>query len=118
MIELADGQVWAFGGMSHMGVNSAYITRVDGDEPRPLFVTEPVVRREEDRETGRPSVPITHIIEEVGDLVVFSYSEVFRVDKKLTTWKKLATPGRQLSRRASRRGQLLPGRARCSFAAA
>jgi hypothetical protein len=93
LIELADGQVWAFGGMSHMGVNSAFITRIDGDEPRPLFETQPAVTRAEDRETGRPRVPITHIAEEVGSLVVFSYSEVFRVDKKLTTWKKLATLG-------------------------
>ncbi len=40
-IELRDGQVWSFGGSSHMGYNSGYITRVDGAEPRPLYAFEP-----------------------------------------------------------------------------
>jgi hypothetical protein len=35
-IELADGQVWAFGGMSHMGSNEGEITRVDDGEARTL----------------------------------------------------------------------------------
>ena len=39
-VERADGQVWAFGGTSHMGLNSAFITRVDQPNPRRLFAYE------------------------------------------------------------------------------
>ena len=38
-----------------------------------------------------PRLPITHIVEEDGGLLVFSYSDVFRVDKALKSWKKVAT---------------------------
>ena len=36
-------------------------------------------------------MPITHVVEEDGGLLVFSYSDVFRVDKALKSWKKVAT---------------------------
>ena len=36
-------------------------------------------------------MPISHIIEEGESLLVFSYDDVFRVDKTLKTWKQAAT---------------------------
>ncbi len=90
-VELRDGQVWAFGGSSHMGFNTGYITRVDGDEPRPLFTFEPSRQPGKEPDAGRPRWPITHVVEEDGGLLVFSYSDVFRVDKELKFWKKFAT---------------------------
>jgi hypothetical protein len=90
-IELRDGQVWAFGGTSHMGVNHGYVTRIDGAEPRPLVTFEPPRDAEKKPNPEQPSLPITHIVEEKDALLVFSYSDVFRVDKSLKTWKKVAT---------------------------
>ncbi|MHC5540423.1 hypothetical protein ACYOEI_19555, partial [Singulisphaera rosea] len=90
-VTLRDGQVWAFGGTSHMFTNSAHITRVDGDEPRPLFHFQPHPGLENEPDPGRPRFPITHIVEEDDGPLVFSYSDVFRVDRELKAWKKVAT---------------------------
>ena len=38
-----------------------------------------------------PALPISHIIEENESLLVFSYDDVYRVDKTLRTWKQFAT---------------------------
>lgn len=90
-VELRDGQVWAFGGTSHMGFNSGVITRVDGVEPRPLFAFEPPRGRAQQPDPAGPRLPITQVVEEEGGLLVFSYSDVFRVDRALSTWKRAAT---------------------------
>jgi hypothetical protein len=91
-IELADGQVWAFGGMSHMGSNEGEITRVDDGKARTLasFRAHMNVPQPEPN-PSRPCMPITHILEEKGGLLVFSYSDVFRVDKAFKAWNKAAT---------------------------
>jgi hypothetical protein len=90
-IELRDGQVWAFGGTSHMGSNYGEITRIDVAEPRTLFAFDPPEDPEKEPDPNLPRMPITHIVEENGGLLVFSYSDVFRVDKELKSWKKVAT---------------------------
>jgi len=91
LIELRDGQIWAFGGTSHLGLNDGYITRIDGAEPRPLFAFDPPEGIGKAAEPGRPALPITHVIEETDGLLVFSYSDVFRVDRELKSWKQVAT---------------------------
>ena len=90
-IELRDGQVWAFGGTSHMGSSSGSVTRIDESRPRQLssFGSHPEIEKAPD--PRRPILPITHIVEEDGSLLIFSYSDVFRVDKALKSWKKVAT---------------------------
>jgi hypothetical protein len=90
-VELRDGQVWTFGGTSHMGFNSGFIIRIDGVEPRPLFTFEPPREEGKAPDPSLPMLPITHIVEEDGGLFVFSYSDVFRVDKTLSSWKTAAT---------------------------
>lgn len=91
-IELCDGQVWAFGGTSHMGFNYGEIVRVDVARPQTLFAFEPPDEPEKEPDPGRPRLPITHIVEEGdGRLLVFSYSDLFRADRALLTWKKAAT---------------------------
>ncbi|WP_254053384.1 hypothetical protein [Singulisphaera sp. GP187] len=90
-IELCDGQVWSFGGSSHMGYNSGYITRVDGAKPQPLYAFEPPRNPEGEPDPGRPSLPITHIIEEDNGLLVFSYDDVFGVKQTLNSWRRFAT---------------------------
>jgi hypothetical protein len=90
-VELLDGQIWAFGGSSHMGFNYGEITRADIAEPRTLFAFDPPRDPEKGPDPSLPRMPITHIVEENGGLLVFSYSDVFRVDKALKSWKKVAT---------------------------
>lgn len=91
-VELRDGQVWAFGGSSHMGLNRANITRVDLAEPRALFFAfKPPREADDEPEPGRPTFPITHVLEEGGKLLVLSYSDLFRTDQALGTWEKVAT---------------------------
>jgi hypothetical protein len=74
-----------------MGMNTAFVTRVDDGRAHPLIVFDPPNQAADDRDTGRPRLPITEIVEEKGGLLVFSFSDVFRVDKSLETWKKTAT---------------------------
>ncbi len=90
-IELRDRQVWAFGGTSHMGFTSRNITRLDEDKPRVLFELETSAVGEEKPDAAPPALPISHIVEEAERLLIFSYDDVFRVDKALKSWKKAAT---------------------------
>ncbi len=90
-IERHDGQILAFGGTSHFGMNSGFITRVDQAEPHRLFAFEPPLDRDKQPDLSRPRLPITHVVEEDKGLFVLSYSDVFRVDLGFTPWKKVAT---------------------------
>ena len=90
-VELKDGQVWAFGGVAHMGYNTACIWRIDGAEPRQLVKFDPPQDREKEPDPNLPGLPITHVVEEEGGLLVLSYSDVFRVDPALRSWKQVAT---------------------------
>jgi hypothetical protein len=90
-IELADGQVWAYGGTSHFGLNEGQITRVDEGETRTLVSFHSHVNvPQPEPDPNRPRMPITHILEEKGGLLVLSYNDVFRVDKSLKSWKEVA----------------------------
>jgi hypothetical protein len=89
-VELADGQVWAHGGTSHMGTNSGEITRVDEGHARTVFAFDPPRKLGQEPDQTRPYLPITHVIEEKNGLLVFSYSNVFRVDKAFKRWTRAA----------------------------
>ncbi len=92
-LELADGEIWAFGGSAHMGIARGAITRVDGAAPQTLYhfvYPEDPLRRQEPA-PDQPIMPFTHVLEESGGLLVFSYSDVFRVDKAFKSWKAVAT---------------------------
>jgi hypothetical protein len=90
-VELRDGQVWAYGGTSHMGLNDAEITRVDEAKAQTMAAFDPPRDPQREPDPSRPRMPITHIVEETGGLLVFSYSDVFRVDTALKNWKTAAT---------------------------
>jgi hypothetical protein len=102
--ELADGQVWAYGGTMHMGLLAWHITRVDGARPETLAAGDNLKDQGTKVPAGspaRPRFPITQILEEQnGDLLVFSYSDLFRVDRALLKWRHVTklelnyTPGR------------------------
>jgi hypothetical protein len=72
-------------------MNSAFIARVDQPKPSWLFAFESPADPGQQPDTNRPGMPITHVIEENGGLFVLSYSDVFRVDSSLTSWKRAAT---------------------------
>ncbi len=63
-IELRDHQVWAYGGMSHMGINSRNITRVDEDKPRPIVERRIHAALEEKPDAPPTALPISHILTE------------------------------------------------------
>jgi hypothetical protein len=87
-IELRDGQVWAYGGTSHMGLNNGEITRIDEIKARTIASFDPPPNPRQEPDPSRPQMPITHIVEENDGLLVFSYSDVFRVDRELKAWNR------------------------------
>jgi len=94
LIELSDGQVWAYGGTSHMGSNGCFIARLDRGQFESLFdndldAEQWMRSRRENKPPTKPGFPITHILEEgkTGNLIVLAFGEVFRVDKGLKEWK-------------------------------
>jgi hypothetical protein len=96
--ELPDGQVWAHGGTMHMGFTRGFVRRVDGPKAEPLYLYGNADARkghEEDEkipEPGRPFLPITHVLpDRDGKLLVFSYSQIYRVDPGLKEWSKVHT---------------------------
>ena len=94
---LGDGQVWAYGGMSHMGLERAFVTRVDGPQPQAIYSNDDW-RRGDNGSASRPATrpsqprgPITHVVEaRSGRVIVFSYSDVFRVGRDLKDWRLIA----------------------------
>jgi hypothetical protein len=90
-VELPDGQVWAYGGTMHLGVNSGFIARVDRGKSERLALFGSLEREKADAPPKQPRYPVTHIVPDPkGDgLLVFSYRDLFRVDAKLTNWKYL-----------------------------
>ena len=89
--ELADGQVWAYGGTMHMGLLAWHITRVDSARAETMAAGDNLKDHGAKMSPGPPSIPrfpITQILEDRnGDLLVFSYSDLFRVDRALLKWR-------------------------------
>ena len=74
-----------------MGFNSRNVTRVDEGKPRALFELETHAVVEEKPDDSPPALPISHMIEEKESMLIFSYDDVFRVDKALGSWRQAAT---------------------------
>jgi hypothetical protein len=86
-VELPDGQVWAYGGMMHLGSSRASLARVDRGKFETLGTFEPG----QNQGAGvpqQPPYPITHVLPDPveGGLLVLSYSKLFRVDAQLRHW--------------------------------
>jgi streptogramin lyase len=92
-VELPDGQIWAYGGMMHLGLTTGFIARVDRGKLEQLGHYGRIPESKPDAPPKLPRYPITHIIPDPkgDDLLVFAYSDLFRVDTKLTNWKHLGT---------------------------
>jgi hypothetical protein len=90
-VELRDGQVWAYGGTSHMGFDCGEITRIDEAKAQTIAAFDPPPNLRQERDPSVPRMPITQVIEEKTGLLVFSYSDIFRADKALKAWNKFAS---------------------------
>jgi hypothetical protein len=96
-IELANGQVLAFGGVMHMGLCGWFVTRVDCEPAYLAFGGTNLKKRRkreeaQDRKQNEPRLPITHIIENSEhELVVLSFSDVFRTETSFKTWQRDAS---------------------------
>jgi hypothetical protein len=90
-VGLPDGQVWAYGGLMHLGHSSSFISRVDRGKSEELALFGSFGREKADEPPKKPRYPITHVLADPkGDgLLVFSYRDLFRVDAKLTNWRYL-----------------------------
>jgi hypothetical protein len=100
-VGLPDGQVWAHGGMMHLGVSRAFIARVDRgkfEEFEGVFQEDsqwaprfPDPDEKKKAPYNGPKYPITHIIPDPGGegLLVFAYTDLFRTDFALKNWTSL-----------------------------
>ncbi|HEY7372540.1 MAG TPA: hypothetical protein VIF57_10310 [Polyangia bacterium] len=95
-VELPGGEVWAYGGTSHMGLREGYVVRVDF--PRRLASFSGTRRgRDAPPNPTQPAGPITMIAADpsaaaaAGAVLVLSYSDVYRADKELRRWRKIHT---------------------------
>jgi hypothetical protein len=78
-VELESGEVWAYGGVSHMGSNRGFIARLGADSLEIIgeFGTTLFEPREEPPRSDRPRYPITHILERSTDaLILHAYGVV------------------------------------------
>jgi hypothetical protein len=90
-LELNDGQVWAYGGTVHEGVYRGYVARIDRGRAERLGESAREKDEGPDRAPKRPRFPITHMVADPGGdgLLVFSFWDLFRVDRGLKNWQHL-----------------------------
>lgn len=88
LVELSNGQVWAYGGTAHLFCTGAFITRVDGGAARRLYdvpFCQGQGRRPEPRKSANP---VTQIVElDRGRVLIFAYGEVSISDLSLKNWR-------------------------------
>lgn len=84
-VELADGQVWAFGGSDRAGGPSSFVLRLASDaKPTVLYAAAA-----KPKSVWEPSLPITHVLEDpgAGRMVVVSPDKALLSDRTLSSWK-------------------------------
>lgn len=102
-VELADGQVWAFGGADR-GLTSFVVRLASDGKVSPMFTAAG-----KPRSPSEPRTPITHVLEDraAARIVVVSQDNVLLSDRSLSSWKPLdgmSTGGREADA-LSARGQ-------------
>ena len=91
-VELRDGQIWPYGGTYHMGINEGEITRVDEAPARTMaeFDASYLIANESPTRSCQRCRSRTSS-RRINGLLVFSFSDLFRVDQALKAWKKAGT---------------------------
>ena len=114
--ELADGQIWAFGGAAQPPRPASFIARVDADGKAVTLWSAPADRAK--IPLGAPAMPITQILAAPGrpGAIVVSALDVVEVDNSARQWKAMGSLGFKVRRggggdlRAIGRAQLDAGR--------
>ena len=89
LIELSNGQVWAFGGMAHLFCTGAFIARVDTGAAS--FIYDVPFCQGQGRKPGKSADPVTHIIEpEKRHILIFAGNDVSSSNLHLTSWRRFA----------------------------
>jgi hypothetical protein len=101
--ELADGQVWAFGGSERAGGMASFVARVSPDV-KVLYAAAAKARS-----PWEPTLAVTHVLDDqAGErILVVSPDKVVMTDKTLSSWKPLegVTSGARESDAFLARGQ-------------
>jgi hypothetical protein len=98
-----DGTTFAYGGVSHLGMEEGYVARLGADSPK-------VVTEFDNKNPSSPSIPsgpIDRVIRAAdgGGFWAVSNHRVFRVDPSMTMWSQTALlGGRWISGRAASMG--------------
>jgi hypothetical protein len=84
--------VYAYGGVSHMGMETGYVSRIGSGPPEDVaqFNNDAGVKNERPVDPARPSGPIDHLVPtaEGEGFWAVSNHQVFRVDKALRSWSR------------------------------
>ena len=110
--ELADGQIWAFGGTTRPEGPASFIVRVDAGGKAVTLWSASADRAK--IPSGAPDSPIAQILAAPGGAgaIVVSAQDVVQVDNKVKQWKPMGSVGFKVQRGA--RGDLRAvGRAHC-----
>jgi hypothetical protein len=86
-VELADGQIWTFGGTDRVGGMASFAVRLAPDaKPTLLYAVAA-----KPRSSWEPTTPITHVVEDptAARVMVVSHDNVGVSDRALSTWKAL-----------------------------
>jgi hypothetical protein len=86
-VELADGQIWAFGGNDGSEAMASFVARLSGDGRFTLLHGGPGKRRS----PPEPGSAITHVLEDAAAdrIIMVSRDAVVVSDKTLSSWKPL-----------------------------
>jgi hypothetical protein len=94
--ELADGQIWAFGGSARPQGRASFIVRADAGGGAVTLWSASADRAK--IPSGAPSSPITQILAAPGraGAIVVSAKDVVEVDNKVRVWKPMGSVGFQV----------------------
>jgi hypothetical protein len=84
---------YAYGGMSHMGMENGYVSRLGSGPPAEIASFDNAAQFKKDKraDPSRPSGPIDHLVPTADGEAFWAVSShrVFRVDKSLQSWSSV-----------------------------
>ena len=103
VVELGDGQIWAFGGTTRPAGPASFIVRVDATgKSVPLWSAKANPAK---NASAGPDSPIAHVLPTPGraGAIVVSVQEVVEIDSKIKEWKPMGSVGLKLQHRGDLR---------------
>lgn len=91
LVELSNGQVWAYGGTAHLICTGAFVSRVDGGAERRLYDVPFCQGQGRHPQPSKSAKPVTQIVElDRGRVLIVAYGEVSISDLSLKNWRPFA----------------------------